>query len=85
MQIICHTDFKHRGYTFEILIIENTDGKYDVYEAWIRVKDYGVMEYMFGCDKEQTKLDEFQNIVEFNAYSYADSYLDEYVEESEDE
>lgn len=83
MQIICEADFKFKGLTFEIIVIENLEGKRKVYEAWIRAKNYGVMDFMFGCNEAETKLDDFLKIVSFNVFSYADSYIDDYVDESE--
>lgn len=85
MRIVCHSDFKFSGHAFEILIFENRSGKYETYEAWLRGKDYGIMELMFGCDKAQVDLEVFQKLVEFNVLTYAESYIYDYILEGEEE
>ena len=63
--------------------------KRDMYDAWLSRKDYGIMNYMFGCPKKQTTLDGrewetdyegFCEMVENNLLEYKRIYEEEHEE-----
>lgn len=60
----------------------------DMFDSWIGLDGYGIMDYMFGCPKKQTNgttilRKDFIALVDVNADDYIAVFLDEYRDDLE--
>lgn len=63
-----HERYQHGKYYIDIFEEKTT------YEAYLRHKDYGVSDLMFGEPKTQTSYEEFLDLVKRNLPDYIETY-----------
>lgn len=66
--------FKHGDFFVDIVELD------DMYEAWLRHKNYGISDMMFGDPKEYGDLNWFLDLVEANLDEYEEGYMEEYAD-----